>query len=425
MITSPHEVLIEGAPGSPAGVGQELATAFSDFIAASSRLEWSYRDLQAEVAQLTHALQERNRALSESLSENRALSHRFERILENVPCGVLVVDDRNTVQLANSEAARLLAGSSSHGSVRSATLKPSLQQELQLPNSVADCHEHELSVNAAGNTLWLAVRRVQLPDGSANRGRTEFVLTLRDITAHKQMEMEREQDREAVALAQVSALLAHEIRNPLASLELIAGLLSGEPERREEWFPHLQAGIRLLSGTVNNVLTLHSSTPQLLERVDVATETKLAVEFMQPIARQAEVSLTFREEEPIKSVGLSEELEDGPWIQGNRGALHQILMNLCTNALRHTPEGGRVEVRWQARKRAKGAPLQIEVVDTGCGIPAEHLPRLLQLGFSGSGATTGLGLAVCDRLLRQLGGSLAVHSRVGHGSTFIVKLVQA
>ena len=397
----------------------QLAEAFSDFIVASSRLESSYRDLQAEVAELSSALSERNRALSESLSENRVLGHRLEQILENIPCGVLVVDEIGSVRLANPEAARLLGYSTDQG-LTAAAAAPGLRLELQVPATNVDKNEQELSFETTEGKVWVAMRRVRLPSYATHGAvSTESVLTLRDISARKRMEEEREAARDAVALAQVSALLAHEIRNPLASLELFASLLNEDPERREEWLSHLRAGIRSLSGTVNNVLTLHGNTPLLLEVVDVATEARLAIDFMQPMARQAEVSLCFAAMEPSLLP------PEGIRARGNRSAFHQILLNLCTNALRHTPRGGRVEVRVQLLTNSPGAPLQIAVRDTGCGIPAEHVPRLFDVGFSGSGATSGLGLAVCDRLLRQMGGALFVESFPGLGSTFTLELPRA
>jgi signal transduction histidine kinase len=81
---------------------------------------------------------------------------------------------------------------------------------------------------------------------------------LRDITASKQAEQEREAARSAMALAEVSSILAHEIRNPLASMELFAGLIAEDPRKRcAVGFSSSRAGIRQLSGTVNNVLSIH------------------------------------------------------------------------------------------------------------------------------------------------------------------------
>ena len=419
MSSGSHEALID-APQRPASEGALLAEAFSDFIAASSRLELSYRDLQQEVAELSLALSERNRALSESLSENKVMGERLQRILETLPCGVLVVSEDGSVRLANPEAARLLALSNhqTFSSEAIAVAVPGLRLELRSPFTAGDEDEQELALERGEGRVWIAVRRVRLPTTlSSLAGKSEAVLTLRDISARKRMEEEREAARDAVALAQVSAVLAHEIRNPLASLELFAGLLGDEPGHRDEWLSHLRAGIRSLSGTVNNVLTIHGNTSLFLEPVDVLTEAALAVDFLQPMARQAEVSLGFcASEAPVSQAsGRS---------RANRSALHQILMNLCANALRHTPAGGAVRVTCHHGTPGTDHALRLSVTDTGCGIPAEHLPHLFEVGFSGSGVTSGLGLAVCHRLVRQMDGRLTVESRVGHGSTFTVELHQ-
>lgn len=426
MMSRSHQVHTEARPSPAEGV--LLAEAFSDFISASARLELSYRELQTEVGELSAALSERNQALSASLSENKNMGLTLERILESMPCGVLVVNAEGSVRLANPEANRLLALSGAEiTGLGTIGLHLGLNLEIELFEDCADEGEQELSFESAEGRHWIAVRRVRLPapeTGPAaigSRGgiatdagprRAESVLMLRDISARKRMEAEREAARDAVALAQVSALLAHEIRNPLASLELFAGLITDSPERSGEWLSHLRAGIRSLSSTVNNVLTLHGNATLVPEPVDVATEARSAVNFLQPLAQQAGISLEL-EMEP-----------DELWSFGNKSALHQILLNLCSNALRHTPAHGRVRV-FCASPAGVGEPIRLSVIDNGCGMSAHVLSRLFEPGFSGSGTTPGLGLAVCERLLRQHGYALHVQSRVGEGSTFTLELPQA
>jgi two-component system sensor histidine kinase FlrB len=391
-----------------------LVGAFSDFIAASARLELSYRDLQVEVAQLGLALSERNQALKESLAENRSMRLALEQILDSMPCGVVVVSGGGAICLANPEAARLLG--LEPGAMRSlATVLAERGVDLA-PGPLGireDAPEQELSFEGSGGRRWIAVRRCGLQQSAAITvgGETvEAVLTLRDTSARRRMEAERDAARESVALAQVSALLAHEIRNPLASLELFAGLIADSPERRDEWISHLRAGIRSLSGTVNNVLTLHGGGAPAMERLDVAAEARVAVEFIRPLARQANVALCLRLEGKRELA-----------IRGNKSALHQILLNLCSNALRHTLTGGELTVTCDAQGDTGRSCVRLSVSDNGCGIREDHLHRLFEGGFSGSGSTPGLGLAVCDRLMQQHGGTIRVQSRVGQGSTFTLE----
>ena len=386
----------------------ELAEAFSAFISASARLEHSYRELQAEVAELSSALSERNQALNQSLSEKRRLDLTLERILEAIPCGVLVVDEEGMVRLANRHAVELLALPGEQ--TRSLTLghKHAGLDFLSTLLVTMDV-EQEIPLERSAGKQWLAVRCVSLPresGSSSARQAGQFIVTVRDISARKKAEQDRESARDAVALAQVSAVLAHEIRNPLASLELFTGLLQDSPEQADEWLFHLRAGIRSLSGTVNNVLLLNGESVASMERLNLHAEARLATRFLQPLAQRANVALSLE-------LGGEE-----CFISANRSAFHQLLLNLCSNALRHTQSGGRVSIRCNRPKRRS---VLLEVSDTGSGIAPEALPRIFEGGFSGTGTTPGLGLAVCERLMQQHGGVIRVQSRLGHGSTFTLE----
>lgn len=403
--------------GSPA----LLREAFSEFIAASARLEISYRELQAEVQLLGRELEERNLALGASLGENRAMRESLEQILDAMPCGVLVVESEGEIRMRNPEAARLLAMEPermrSLGEVRS---ERGIDLGLGLAmgmgagfGAVEDVAEQELALSGPGGERWLAVRRRTLEQtagagwpGTGGAPERRSVVILRDVSARRRMEAERDRARSAVALAEVSAVLAHEIRNPLASMELFAGLMEDCPERSGDWVSPMRAGIRALSGTVNNVLAMHGGAAPAMERVELGREMALAVEFLQPQAEQAGVELRLR-----KAVGglLT--------VRANRSAVQQIVLNLGTNALKHTPAGGEVELGVNRR----AGVVRVSVCDNGSGMPAEYLPQMFHERFSGSGSTSGLGLALCGRLMRQMGGSIGVESELGKGSVFTLE----
>jgi len=105
-------------------------------------------------------------------------------------------------------------------------------------------------------------------------------------------------------------------------------------------------------------------------------------------------------------------------------ALVQILLNLMLNARDAMSAGGRLTIRGERSTWNTGeAGVRLSVTDTGCGIDAESLDSIFNVFVSGSGATgCGLGLAICRRLLEEVGGSIRVESRVGEGSTFVIDL---
>jgi signal transduction histidine kinase len=162
----------------------------------------------------------------------------------------------------------------------------------------------------------------------------------------------------------------------------------------------------MLSGTVNNVLSMHSGGNPLLVPVDLAACVESGVEFVRPIGDQAGVTLSF--------AGKDGKLA----IQGNENVLRQIVLNLICNAIRHTPAGGKIEISTRKTTRQGTIRALLKITDTGCGIPPNLIERVFEPGFSASGDTPGLGLAVCKRLAIQLGGEIRVSSRVNRGSTF-------
>jgi two-component system sensor histidine kinase FlrB len=389
-----------------------LADAFSEFINASSQLEASYRDLQQEVAHLGLELAERNAALSRSLAENDRMRAALQQMIDSMPCGVLVLDMAETIVTINPEGRRLLElGSAEVKSLRelSAVSQVNFEALMEAPTGRLD---NEVCISSSAGRRWLAIGNRALLSGPAavkgadERTALKSIWILRDITATKQAEEEREAARSAIALAEISTILAHEIRNPLASMELFAGLIAEQPEQTAEWVSNLRAGIRLLSGTVNNVLSIHCGGSSPLLPMDLIACLRGGVEFVQPIAEQAGVAVSF--------AAADERLT----IEGNENGLRQIVLNLICNAIRYTPAGGSIAVSARPGSRLGEGHAVVEIADSGCGIAPELLVRLFEAGFSADGNSPGLGLAVCKRLMEQHGGKIRVTSRVNFGTTF-------
>jgi signal transduction histidine kinase len=267
--------------------------------------------------------------------------------------------------------------------------------------------EQELCLKIDGSKRWLVTRAAKLNDLDAHS--TQTVLIIRDVTAQREMEREREEARRLISLAEMSSVLAHEIRNPLASMELFTGLLAGSANLSPEqvsWAAHLQVGVRSLAATVNNVLRVHTAGPAPFSPLDLATALRESVAFIAPLAERAGIALSLHEE-----IGAAA-------IAGNGSELQQVFMNLALNAFRHTPAGGELKVTARRQNRAAGRVAIVEFADTGCGISQEQLSEIFDAGFSGNGHRPGLGLAVCRKIVQQHGGNIVAESMVGMGATF-------
>ena len=390
-----------------------LARAFASFTEAAGSLERTYGQLQGQVAHLRQELEVTNRDLAASLEENRRIRERQRRILEGLPCGVLVIEGGSRISALNPETARLLGGSFESAGALPAALRTALDrarqtgEESELPLSHLDSSSSNPSSNPA-HPIWVAIRHAWLEQNQSPAHATS-VFILRDVSEAKKLEQDREHLRRQQALVEMSALLAHEIRNPLGSLELFAGLLAeanleGESHR---WIEHVQAGLRTLSSTVNNVLHLHNTPQPELAPTDLGELLDWAYDFLLPLAKQARVEMQLIN-------GLR-----GVAIPADRHRLEQVLLNLALNAFRFMPGGG-----WLSIRGSDGGDDDIEIVvrDTGPGIAADDLPRIFDVGFSTRAGSSGLGLAVCHRIFEQHGGSIKAESRPGHGATFTLRL---
>jgi signal transduction histidine kinase len=456
---------------------QFLRDAFRSFAGAAASLERSYGTLRREVERLHGELAESNAGLARSLEENRAMRRHLDRILDGLPCGVLVEKTDGAISLLNPEGRRLLRVASAAvggegslaASCESFPLVPGALRELldrarSAPGEQEQCFDRHIDGCIAGSPeggtevdmegeegevrevrevretggiggieevgsrikdgsdgeCWLAVRHAAVPEGGERDSQKAAspgveagddavsIFILRDVSAAKRLVREREKLGREQALAEIVAILAHEIRNPLGSLELFAGLLAGAglSAQCREWVEHVQAGLRTLAATVNNVLHFHSLPAPQRVPTDLGRLLDWAGGFLVPMARQAHVELCLRNR------------LQGVWFPAERHRLEQVLLNLVLNALRAMPGGGWVEVAGHQVRHGDAAAIAISVSDTGPGIAPEQARKIFEPGFSTRRDGPGLGLAVCKKIVEQHGGSLAATNRTGSGACF-------
>jgi nitrogen fixation/metabolism regulation signal transduction histidine kinase len=237
---------------------ENLTRAFLTFTQAAGSLEKSYTQLQAEVARLHRELQCANSELERSLEENARVRAYLSRVLEDLPCGVLVVSTEGKLQIINPEARRLLQVSPDWVPGEQSGLPPTFAGLIAEIPANSFFSEQESVIAENGRNRTIGILRANVSEKTNEIGDTIWIV--RDLTEQKRLAGERETARRSNALAEVATVLAHEIRNPLGSMELFTGLLadatSQMPETRQ-WVTHLQAGLRALSATMTNVVDVY------------------------------------------------------------------------------------------------------------------------------------------------------------------------
>ncbi|MGH9738494.1 MAG: sensor histidine kinase [Candidatus Acidiferrales bacterium] len=391
-----------------------LERAFQNFTHAADSLQKSYAQLQGEVLRLRFDLERTNRDLASSVEENARMRRYLGQVLESLPCGVLVVTTDGEVRMANPEARRLLSLTSGHPADDAAGLalpQEIVQQALDLCRKSSTPATLEYAILAASGERIVGLVCAVLGDADGEGLSGESVLLLRDVTEERKQAAERESARRKESLAEMATLLAHEIRNPLGSLELFAGLLADaaatQPDLRR-WTDHIQAGLRGLSATVNNVLQFHSQPDAQLTDVNLGRLMRESVEFLRPLARQAGLKIDLQ-----NSLG---ELE----IPADAHRLQQVFFNLALNAFRAMSVGGTLSIRLQWANFEQLNEVRISFEDTGRGIAPEHLAKIFEAGFSTQPGNPGIGLSVCRTVVEQHHGTISATSEVGKGATFCV-----
>ncbi len=211
------------------------------------------------------------------------------------------------------------------------------------------------------------------------------------------------------ALGLLSAEIAHEIRNPLTVMRLLAdtigeGLAESDPRRED--LAVMREKVAHMEGVVSRVLSLARSQSGAFRPVSLAE-----------VARQTALLLRLK----LEQAGVALEVESdagAPEVSGDPGQLQQVLLNLVLNAVQAMPEGGRLALRISREGEGESACAVVRVADTGGGIPPEVLPRIFESFFTGREDGTGLGLAIVKRILRAHRGDITVESTGPKGTTF-------
>ncbi|WP_166821224.1 two-component system sensor histidine kinase NtrB [Thalassoroseus pseudoceratinae] len=278
------------------------------------------------------------------------------------------------------------------------------RREWRIEQNVA--MTRDFIVNANGSTRTLRAFCQSLTDHEDQA--IGNVLQLRDVTERLLIEDRMSRMERFIELRPLAAGLHHEIKNPLAALSLHVQLLEEEIENDDtpDESLHMLSVIKTEVSRIGNVLEGFRDFASIdrlnLGPVDLPELVQRQVELVRPTAQQQHVSLDVQIATP--------ELQE---IVADRTRLEQVLLNLLLNALEAMPHGGLVSIN-VARS---GETARVEVTDSGNGIPDELHDKVFDAYFTTKGSGTGLGLAMCDKIMRQHEGNLTFRSS-RNGTTF-------
>jgi PAS domain S-box-containing protein len=392
-----------------------LLQAFQMFTHASSSLESAFSQLQAHAQRLTRELEAKNIQLETSLREKQEAQNYLKTILERLPCGVLVLDTKGDLALSNPMASEVFEhdGRKAGGRKRIQTFL-SAQMRNYLAASVstdAPKVEVEIPFTRGGRKRTLATSGTPLTDETGCKIGTLHII--RDVTEMKALQEQSKRIERLSAMGEMAVELAHEIRNPLGSIELFTSLLvrdlSGDLKR---WAENIRIGIRSLNTIVSNMLHFANPIAPAFSDVNVHEVVQEILAFTDPIMQQRQVRV---------EANLQAEI---PVICGDRELLKQMMLNLIFNAMKAMPSQGLLAIRTRNIREKSGCAqarrLELQIQDTGVGIPSDNLQRIFDPFFTTNKNGTGLGLSVVHQIVERHSGKIRVSSEVNRGTTFTI-----
>jgi signal transduction histidine kinase len=377
------------------------------------------------------------------------------QVLETVRSAIWVIDGDGRTAFANRAAQELLTGRAAEGAAgadflltigRGRRLEVAagldglpellLDARLQLAEPTGPLpvflrdraeagHRGEGSiVREDGERIPVLVQASGMP--GRVRGEQWLVVVAEDLRETRILEAERLRADRLEGLVEMSATLAHEIRNPLMGLsaqaELLADQLDGE-DRRRRYIDVITREVGRIDDTITRMLNFVRPYEPAWEPVDLQAVVEDALDLVRPRAAGRDVTLEF--------TGLPADAADRRQAMADGGQLTQVLLNLMINGIDAAPEGGRLRVILRdgsvvlpdaargTRQRVDG--LVCEVRDDGAGIAAADLPRIFRPFYTTKSSGTGLGLAISHKIVTAHGGEIAV-DRDGGETVFRVSL---
>jgi PAS domain S-box-containing protein len=366
-----------------------------------------------------------------------ALAER-QRLLDTViracPDIVTVLDGDGRVREISEASARILGYD----------LRHPVQEEVEAlihPDDLDRVHAQAAQIFSSPDTQLDLTYRVRHADGRwvvlDTRGQAMVgddgstvgaVVVSRDVTDELEVEAEmhvavESAEQASKAKSDFLSRMSHELRTPLNSVLGFSQLLEMDdlPDQHGEAVGHIMRAGRHLLNLIDEVLDIarieSGNLELLLEPVPIRQVLGDAIDLARPLAERADITV----------VADLEMCPDTFHVLADRQRLLQVMLNLLSNAVKYNRTGGRVGVAVEA---VSPVLVRLTVTDTGNGIRAQDIERVFEpfdrLGAESSGVEgTGVGLTLSKYLVERMGGSIAVHSRIGEGTTFTVDLATA
>lgn len=350
----------------------------------------------AEFVDINYRIYRRDRRRKKKMAR---ILNRFYESLSALPDAAVILTQEHSIEWFNKAARELLG---LHKRDKGGRITNLLRDPIFIQYLAKGDYRLTIELpSPRDERIWLSISIVPF-------GKKQFLLSARDVSQVRQLQRMRED---------FVANVSHELRTPLT---VIAGYLETltDPEHSEDVQEPLLSMLKQMYGQSMRMQRLVEDLLQLSRlETDIDEEDQSEVSIPGILVAVEEEAQAMGSE---KGQIISAEVDDGLWLLGDPQELHSAFSNLVSNAVRYTPEGGHITLRWY--RDAYGAHYEVE--DDGIGIEPQHVQRLTERFYrvdkdrSRMNGGTGLGLAIVKHVLQRHGATLHISSQAGSGSIF-------
>lgn len=339
----------------------------------------------------------------------------LETLFRAVREGIIVLDGRGRITYANRAAEQMLgfqADAAAGQSIRRFLREMDWDRLLRLdPDEWSRLVSREIEITYPERRL---LDFYVVPLSAAAEGERGAVVLLRDVTSDRDHEARAVESERLNALTLLAAGVAHEIGNPLNSLHIHLQLVERElaglpPEKRKELAALVEVSrreVERLDGILTQFLRALRPAPPDLAPGSVADVLRETLNFLQHEIRDRDVLVEVEAPEALPAIPIDAD------------QIKQAFFNIIRNAIQAMPGGGLLKIALRETDRF----VEIAFRDRGPGIPPEDIHRIFEPYQTTRPDGSGLGLAIVQRIVRDHGGQIEVHSRPGEGTTFTILL---
>jgi PAS domain S-box-containing protein len=345
----------------------------------------------------------------------RSVSQKFSQIqsftgsiLENMRDAVITLNAQNQITLFNRQAEELFDTKANDVLGKKSS---------ELSSIIGHCLSEIFSGTGSELTLEFSAERIHIISLSLSSTHTSDGLlesqtaVIKDLTEARQLEREIQRKEKLTAMGELASGVAHEIRNPLNAISMIAQRYEKEftPRSGAREYRSLTQVLKKESARVNGIIQqfLTFARPPKLKFVEVSAQRFVN-----------HVSTLFEGQAAAQKIQFTSQCDYRGMVRIDNDSMTQAVLNLLQNALDATSQHGSIALNVFRKEQS----LIIEIQDTGKGISKEQLEKIFNLYFTTKANGNGMGLAITQQIISQHQGSIQVKSEVSKGSTFTISL---